>query len=218
MKKSTQMKFIITIFCCFITLSNVYAQLSLVSDQQIDFSNAVSTVSSGNWSNPSIWSNGMVPTATTDVIINDNHTVYIDIQGASSGVIVDLCRNINIKESAILRMGHDTPNFSKDLRINGSILCNGTFSAGRNQPGNSGDGSIYNFNSRVFLRLLQNDTYISGSGFFNPLSINISSPVANRNLIIDHYNVVIDRNFAIKSNNRVNATVTYYSYVHVKQT
>ena len=218
MKKSTQMKFIITIFCCFIALSNVYGQLSLVSDQQIDFSNAVSTVSSGNWSNPSIWSNGMVPTSTTDVIINDNHTVYIDIQGASSGVIVDLCRNINIKESAILRMGHDTPNFAKDLRINGSILCNGTFSAGRNQPGSSGDGSIYNFNSRIFLRLLQNDTYISGSGFFNPLSINISSPVANRNLIIDHYNVVIDRNLAIKSNNRVNTTVTYYSYVHVKQT
>jgi hypothetical protein len=217
MKKITKIKLTLTVLCIGIALSSTYAQLPLVSDQQIDFSNAVSTVSSGNWSNPSIWSNGVVPTATTDVIIEDNHTVYIDVQGASSGDIVDICRNINIKASAVLRMGHNTPNFAKDLRINGSILCNGTFSAGRNQPGNSGDGSIYNSNSRIYLRLLQNDTFISGSGFFNPLSLNISSPVANRNLIIDHYNILIDRNFEIKSNNRINATVTYYSYMHVKQ-
>jgi hypothetical protein len=217
MKKITKIKLTLTVLCIGIALSSTYAQLPLVSDQQIDFSNAVSTVSSGNWSNPSIWSNGVVPTATTDVIIQDNHTVYIDVQGASSGDIVDICRNINIKASAVLRMGHNTPNFAKDLRINGSILCNGTFSAGRNQPGNSGDGSIYNSNSRIYLRLLQNDTFISGSGFFNPLSLNISSPVANRNLIIDHYNILIDRNFEIKSNNRINATVTYYSYMHVKQ-
>ncbi len=209
-------KLVLTILCFYLAVSKSYCQLPLVSDQQIDFTNAVSTVSSGDWSNPFIWSNGIVPDASTDVIINDNHIIYIDVQGATSGAIVDLCRNINIKESAVLRMGHDTPNYAKDLRINGSILCNGTFSSGRNQPGNSGDGSIYNFNSRIFLRLLENDTYISGSGFFNPLSLNVSSPVANRNLIIDHYNIVIDNNFAIKSNNRVNATIKYYSYVHVK--
>lgn len=218
MKKITNIKLLLTVLCFYMALSNIYGQLPLVSDQQIDFSNAVSTVSSGNWSNPNIWSSGVVPTANTDVIIDDNHTVYIDVQGASSGVIVDLCKNINIKSSAVLRMGHDTPNFAKDLRINGSILCNGTFSSGRNQPGSSGDGAIYSFNSRIYLRLSQTDTFISGSGFFNPLALNISSPVANRNLIIDHYNIVIDKNFAIKSNNRVNATIKYYSYMFVKET
>ena len=149
MKKTTKIKLLLSVLGICTALSNIYGQLPLVSDQQIDFSSAVSTISSGNWSNPGIWSSGIVPDASTDVIIDDNHTVYIDIQGANSGAIVDLCRNINIKESAVLRMGHDTPNFAKDLRINGSILCNGTFSAGRNQPGNSGDGLIYNFNSRI---------------------------------------------------------------------
>ncbi|MDG2357622.1 MAG: hypothetical protein P8L21_04995, partial [Polaribacter sp.] len=62
----------------FITLSMniVQAQLDLVSSQQIDFSTAVSTIQSGNWTDASIWSNGQVPTANTDVIINNNHTVY----------------------------------------------------------------------------------------------------------------------------------------------
>ena len=43
-----------------------------------------------------------------------------------SGEIVDLCRNIQVESTAILQMGHNTPSFAKDLRINGSILCNGT--------------------------------------------------------------------------------------------
>ena len=60
----------------------------------------------------SIWSNGEVPNATTDVIINDGHTVYIDIQGSVSGEIVDLCRNLQVKLTAILQMGHNTPSFA----------------------------------------------------------------------------------------------------------
>ena len=146
----------------FLVFSNAFAQLSLVSNQNIDFSTAVSTTKNGNWSDSTIWSNGQVPNAATDVIINDNHTVYIDVQGSSSGIIVDLCRNLQIKPTGILQMGHNTANFAKDLRINGSILCNGTFSSGRNQPAGSGDGSIYLYNSRIFLNLTQDQTYISG--------------------------------------------------------
>tara|TARA_R110002072_G_scaffold1380_7_gene11641 strand:- start:2146 stop:4611 length:2466 start_codon:yes stop_codon:yes gene_type:complete len=202
----------------FLSINNTFAQLSLISDQNIDFSTAVSTISSGNWSDAGIWSNGVVPTATTDVIIENNHVVYIDIEGSSSGEIVDISRNLQIKPLAILRMGHDTSGFAKDLRINGSILCNGTFSAGREQPVTSGDGSVYQFNSRIYLKLNQQDTYISGSGYFHPRSLSISSDSEDNNLIIDIYNMVIDDNFAIKSDNRVNAIIKYNSYVHIKKT
>ena len=196
--------------------TNSYAQLALVSNQQINFSSAVTTMKNGNWSDTTVWSNGQVPNANTDVIINDNHTVYIDVQGASSGVIVDLCRNLQVKPLAILRMGHNTANFAKDLRINGSILCNGTFSSGRNQPSGSGTGLIYTLNSRIFLNLTQDNTYISGSGYFNPRSLSIASNTINKNLIIDLYNTDIDENFAVKSDNRVNVTITHFAYIRIK--
>ena len=159
LKKTNSSIFFIAGFVCFF-LNQSYAQLPIVSNQNIDFTTAVSTVKSGNWSDTSVWSTGQIPTANTDVIIDDNHTVYIDIEGNTSGQIIDLCKNLQIKPSAILQMGHNTSNFAKDLRINGSILCNGTFSAGRNQPGETGDGLIYSFNSRVFLNLNDDETYI----------------------------------------------------------
>jgi len=215
------MKYITFLMVSLLSLafSNGFSQpLTLLSNQQIDFSTAVTTVASGNWSNPSIWSSGTVPTGTTDVIIANGHTVYIDLQGASSGVQVNLCRNLQISPSAILRMGHNATNFAKDLRINGSILCNGTFSSGRVQPGDTGDGSLYANNSRIFMNLTQTNTYLSGSGFFSPKALSISSDVANRNLIIDLYNTVIDENFAVKSDNRVNVNITKYAYVRIKGT
>ena len=205
------------LFCIGFAVQNSYCQLDLVSNHQLDFSNAVTTVKSGNWSDATVWSNNQVPTATTDVVINDNHTIYIDIQGASSNEIVDLCKNINIKQTAILQMGHNTQNFAKDLRINGSILCNGTFSSGRNQPNGSGDGSIYTYNSRIFLNVIDETTYVSGSGYFHPKALSIASESGEKNLIIDLYTMVIDDNFAIKSNNRVNVTIEKFAYIKIKK-
>lgn len=200
------------------SMLTINAQLPLISNQNIDFSNAVSTVSNGNWSNPNIWSNGVVPNADTDVIIEDGHTIYIDIQGNTSNQVVDLCHSLYVKQDAVLQMGHNTPNFAKDLRINGSILCNGTFSGGRNlHDGNGGDGSIYDFNSRIYLYLTTDTTYLSGSGYFHPRVLNIFSDAPDRNLIIDMYNIVIDDNFTIKSDERVNAVIKKYSYIHIKK-
>jgi Secretion system C-terminal sorting domain len=212
------MKFqnIIFFACLSIFSLNAYSQLPLVSKQSINFSTAVRSIASGNWSDPAIWNSGKVPSATTDVIINDNHTVYIDIQGSASGVIVDLCRNLQVRPTAVLRMGHNVANFAKDLRINGSLLCNGTFSSGRNLPEGTGTGLIYTQNSRIFLNLTQDTTYISGAGYFNPRSLNISSEVANKSLIIDQYNTHVDENFAIKSNNRVHVTISHFAYVKIK--
>jgi hypothetical protein len=193
-----------------------FAQLTLVSNGSIDFSNAVTTTKSGNWSDTSVWSHGQIPTANTDVIINDNHTIYIDAQGNASGVIVDLCKNLQIKPRAILQLGHNEPNFAKDLRINGSILCNGTFSSGRNLPGISGDGNIYAFNSRIFLNLTSDVTYISGSGYFHPRVLSIASNNGEKDVIIDLYNMVLDENFVIKSNHKVNVSIEHFAYIKIK--
>lgn len=192
------------------------AQLSIVSNQNIDFATAVSTTKSGNWSDATIWSNGQIPTANTDVIINDNHTVYIDIQGANSGVVVDLCRNLNVKSKAVLRMGHNQSGFEKDLQINGSILCNGTFSSGRNLPASSGDGSIYSFNSRIFLNLTSDVTYVSGSGYFHPRVLSIASNNGEKDVIIDLYNMVLEENFVVRSNNKVKVSIEHFAYVKIK--
>jgi hypothetical protein len=209
---------LLRVFLCFFCISNlINAQLNIVSNQNIDFSNAVTTTKSGDWSNTSIWSNGQIPSANTDVIINDNHTVYIDIQGANSGTIIDLCRNLNVKSKAILRMGHNQAGFEKDLRINGSILCSGTFSAGRNIPGSTGDGSIYSLNSRIFLNLTSEVTYISGSGYFHPRVLSIASDNGEKNVIIDLYNITLDDNFVIRSSNKVNVSIEHFAYVKINK-
>ncbi|WP_438988714.1 T9SS type A sorting domain-containing protein [Polaribacter sp.] len=200
-----------------VVTTTTFAQLNLVSNQNIDFSNAITTKKSGNWTDASVWGNNQVPDANTDVIISDNHIVYIDKQAASSQQIVDLCKNLKIEQTAILQMGHNQANFQKDLRINGSILCNGTFSSGRNQPSGAGDGVIYDYNSRIFINLTQDETYISGSGFFNPRSLSIASDLENKNLTIDIYNLITDDNFAIKSSKRVNVTISEYAYVLIKK-
>ncbi|NVJ89075.1 MAG: T9SS type A sorting domain-containing protein [Flavobacteriaceae bacterium] len=193
------------------------AQLDVVSQHQLDFSTAVKSIQSGNWLDASTWSNNQVPTAITDVIIDAGHTVYINKQGASSNQIVDLCKNLKIEQYGVLQMGHNTPNFAKDLRINGSILCNGTFSSGRNQPSGSGDGAIYTYNSRIYLNLIDETTYVSGSGYFHPKALSIASESEEKNLVIDLYNMVIDDNFAIKSSNRVTATIEKYAYIKIRK-
>ena len=207
----------INLFFLLLITAVTNAQLALVSDQNIDLSNAVLSVKSGNWEDPAVWSSGVVPDGSTDVIIEDGHTIYIDKQNPTASSPLDLCRNLQIKQSAILQMGHNGS--FKDLRINGSILCNGTFSGGRNQPANglTDDGVIYNSNARIYLKLEQETTYISGSGFFNPGTVNISSAVANRNVVVDIYNMICDDNFVVKSNNRVSVTIERYGYLRVRK-
>ncbi|MBK3516209.1 T9SS type A sorting domain-containing protein [Carboxylicivirga marina] len=185
---------------------------------QIDFSGAIYSVKSGNWSDPSLWSTGRVPTGSDDVRIENNHSVYIDVQGSVSGERVVLCRHLKVKQTARLSIGHNTDNFAKDLVINGSIECQGTFSAGRVQPGSSGDGSLYTYNSRIYLNLQDATTYITGKGYFHPQTLNIFSDSGEKNVMIDLYNLVTDENLVVKSDDRVTVTTYRYSYINVKGT
>ncbi|MBS2213118.1 T9SS type A sorting domain-containing protein [Carboxylicivirga mesophila] len=185
---------------------------------QIDFSGAIYSVKSGNWSDPGLWSGGFVPGPDDDVRIENNHSVYIDVQGSVSGERIVLCRHLKVNQSASLSMGHDTDNFAKDLVINGSIECQGTFSSGRVQPGSSGDGSLYKYNSRIFMNLQDVTTYITGKGYFHPGTLSMFSDSGEKNVLIDLYNLVCDENLVVKSNNRVIVTTERYSYIYVKGT
>lgn len=199
--------FILICFFCVVTIN-----------AQIDFSEAVYSIKSGNWSDPSIWSGAQVPNASDDVRIENNHMVYIDIQGASSEERVNLCHNLKVKSTARLSMGHNTDNFSKDLVISGSVECQGTFSSGRVQPGDTGDGALYKYNSRIYLKLNDGTSYLTGKGYFHPGTLNIFSDSGEKNLIIDLYNLVTDENFVIKSDERVVVSTDRYSYINVKGT
>ena len=56
-----------------------------VTNNQFVFGNSVAprlgiteTISSGNWQNPSIWSNGFVPNSLNDIVVTEGHTITID--------------------------------------------------------------------------------------------------------------------------------------------
>ena len=186
-------------------------------DPDIDFSSAIRSVSSGNWSDPGIWQGGSVPAYSDNVIIDNGHDVYIDLQGANSGDRVDLCHHLKIDQYATLFMGHNNNDFLKALQINGSLICEGTFSSGRQRPGGSGDGSIYTQNARIYLNLQEDTTYISGTGYFHPRTLICFSPGGARALTISHQNLVTDKNFVIKSNDNVSAIITREAYLNIKE-
>lgn len=58
--------------CCFLT-ANLYGQIT--SEQN------------GNWSSPSTWTGGVVPTSANDVMIGIDHVVYVDVNDAACNSI-----------------------------------------------------------------------------------------------------------------------------------
>lgn len=74
------------------------------------------SVQSGNWQTGATWNTGTVPTATDNVIINNNHTVIIN-QNAS-------CHNLTVGQgtSGILRIGNN--NTARTLTISGNVTVN----------------------------------------------------------------------------------------------
>ena len=204
------MKLVINVLFLILCAVNINAQ--------IDFSKAIRSVQSGSWSDSATWSTGRVPSTGDDVEIMESHSVYIDVHGSEKGEKVNLCRHLKINEAARLSMGHDKENFDKELVIGGSIECQGTFSSGRQKPEGTGDGSLYKYNSRIYLELQGVNTYITGSGYFHPGSFIISNGSGVKNVIIDVYNIVTDEHFVVNSDDRVTLTTDRYSYIHVKGT
>ncbi len=70
----------------------------------------VTSVASGNWSNPAIWNTGTVPSTGQPVIISSGHTVTVDINTAIVGDITvqsgGVLQTINIGSSNLSYSGH----------------------------------------------------------------------------------------------------------------
>lgn len=55
------------------------------------------TIASGNWSNPAIWQDNLVPAASNDVFINSGHTVTLDLA-------VSIDKSVNVAGGGILNL------------------------------------------------------------------------------------------------------------------
>ena len=92
------------------------AILALVSDDQATHV----SVTSGNWSDPSTWTNGVVPTAGAKVVIGNGQTVTID------GVVSESFKTIRI--DGTLRFAND---FNTQLKVDTLVsTCNGRLEIG----------------------------------------------------------------------------------------
>ncbi|WP_320111174.1 PKD-like domain-containing protein [Draconibacterium orientale] len=79
------------------------------------------TASSGNWSNPAIWSCGNVPTSSDNVIIPNGVTVTVDAAAVAN--------NITIESGGELNHGAD---LSTTVQVYGDWTNNGTYDGGTN--------------------------------------------------------------------------------------
>jgi len=77
----------------------------------------VTVVKSGNWSDPTTWSTGAVPTATDDVVIEDS-TVYVDVADAKA-------RNVTIRGSGQLLYQRDPSLQGFELSVHGNLVIEG---------------------------------------------------------------------------------------------
>lgn len=67
---------------------------------------AISTVKSGNWSDPTVWSTGTVPTAADTVTINVNYNVTLDQTGNVNALTI----SATAAGTALLAVGNNTLN------------------------------------------------------------------------------------------------------------
>ncbi len=67
----------------------------------------LSTLNSGNWDTPSVWSCGLVPTILDNVRINVEHTITLPDDYAAKAKSVDLRGQIQYNANANLQMGQD---------------------------------------------------------------------------------------------------------------
>ncbi len=67
----------------------------------------MSTIASGNWDSPYVWSCGVVPTALDDVRINVEHTITLPVGYSAKAKNVELRGQIQYNTTAGLQMGQE---------------------------------------------------------------------------------------------------------------
>jgi large repetitive protein len=106
------------------------------------------TASSGNWSDPLIWTPNGVPTSIDNVIIPNGVTVIINVDGA-------VCNNITIESGGTLEISG-----SNTLTVYGNWTNNGIFTANSSMVifEGSGPATIGGASTTLFKRITLNKT------------------------------------------------------------
>lgn len=96
-------------------VSNKFTSLNTISTSAA--ATITSSASSGNWSNPTSWSGGVVPGASDDVVIAAGTTILVDANTT--------CQSITIESGGILQIAN-----SITLTLTGDWTNSGSFDAG----------------------------------------------------------------------------------------
>jgi hypothetical protein len=70
----------------------------------------ITSIASGNWNNPAIWSTGVVPTCTDRIFVNTNHTITVSTTGNKcKSVVVANTGNLIVQTVGNLLVGSTCP-------------------------------------------------------------------------------------------------------------
>jgi hypothetical protein len=138
----------------------------------------ITSKSGGQWNNTNTWTDGIVPTESDDVIIQNGHNVEINADNLA-------CNNLTVNSGGTIRMNSANRVFT----INGNFTNNGTWQFNNNNAGtyeifgnlvvnnafNAGDQQ-----ATVKVRMRGEDTSIGGTALsasrFGQLEINLPTP------------------------------------------
>ena len=144
------------------------------------------SMASGNWGNPAIWSCGFVPTAADDVTIANGHTVTID----TAAVALNLTVGQGV--SGVLQYDPTTAR-SLTLGGNATVSVGGTFQAGAAAAthtlsigGNLANNGTINFSQTAVVAITftgaASNTW-GGNGSYNLAGVTIDKGTSNANLL-----------------------------------
>jgi uncharacterized protein (DUF2141 family) len=95
-------------------MKNTLMLLAFLIMSIASFSEEITSSGSGNWSNPSTWSTGKIPTANDNVVINANHVVIIDMNSSIAGITINGQLTLDPQHSIILQS-------TKNIVVNGLL-------------------------------------------------------------------------------------------------
>ncbi|UZJ63897.1 hypothetical protein OKW96_15985 [Sphingobacterium sp. KU25419] len=137
---------------------------------------------SNNWADGSNWCSGIVPTATTDVVITSTATVMPNITSSVS------CRNLTLNAGSTLTLGSaGTLNIAGTLANSGTLMNTGTvnFNGTSGQQTFSGVSTFFNV------------TLNNSAGLLLPAAITIASnlTISAGTLVANNFNIAIAGNW-----------------------
>lgn len=149
----------------------------------LSFGATISSVSTGNWSNPATWAGGIIPGASDDVIISNNNNVIVDVNTSCISLVINTAGNntsLAINSGVILIVSGNVTispptggTTNSDLNVgNGVLICNNLISSNSGNDTrdcriilNNGSLTVLN-NATLGTTAARNHFTVSGNGLF----------------------------------------------------